>query len=285
MAALVVFMRMVKIEHSIFALPFAYIGAFLAAGGWPGWRVFLPLTVAMVAVRSFAMAYNRLVDLPFDRQNPRTKDRPLVTGEISPKAVKLVCLGCALIFFAACAALNDLCLTLAGPALLLSGLYSFTKRFTWLCHFVLGAVLGLAPLAGWIAVDPVFTPGAVLFALGVLFWVAGFDILYSCQDIAFDQGLGLHSVPVRFGLETALTLSSFCHVNTGLFFLLGGWAAGAGLEYFPVWAVVTAILVWEHRLISPQDMSRVNLSFFTLNGVVAVFLFGGVLASQYLALH
>ena len=145
MGALRVFMRMVKIEHSIFALPFAYIGAFLAAGGWPGWRVFLALTMAMVAVRSFAMAYNRLVDLPFDRLNPRTKDRPLVTGEISPMAVKLVCLGCGVVFFVACATLNELCLTLAGPALLLSGLYSFTKRFTWLCHFCAGRGAGACP--------------------------------------------------------------------------------------------------------------------------------------------
>ena len=117
----------------------------------------------------------------------------------------------------------------------------------------------------------------------MLFWVAGFDILYACQDTAFDQGLGLHSVPAHFGLETALTLSSFCHVNTGLLFLLGGWAAGAGGWYYPFWAVVTAILVWEHRLISPQDMRRVNMAFFTLNGVVAVFLFVGVLAAQFLA--
>lgn len=275
--------RMVKIEHSIFALPFAYIGVFAAAQGWPGWRVFTLLTVAMVCVRSFAMGVNRLTDLKFDRLNPRTQDRPLVTGEIRPMEAGLFCLLTAIIFIAACAGLNPLCLALAPLALAWSAFYSLTKRFTWLCHFVLGSVLGLAPVAGWIAYDPVITLPAVLFLCGVTFWVAGFDILYACQDVTFDKENGLHSIPARFSVPTALTLSSFTHVNTTLFFLLAGWAAGLGWMYLLFWAVVSAVLVWEHRLIAPNDLSRINLAFFTLNGCIAIVLFAGVLADLFLS--
>jgi 4-hydroxybenzoate polyprenyltransferase len=270
-------LNMVKIEHSIFALPFAYIGVFLAAGGWPGWRVFSLLTLAMVMVRSFAMAMNRLLDLRFDRQNPRTKERPLVTGELSVIFTILFCLVTALIFILACAGLNKLCLLLAGPALAWSAVYSLTKRFTWLCHFVLGSVLGLAPIAGWIAFDPQFALPAMLLFCGVLFWVAGFDILYAVQDVAFDRAQGLHSVPAKFGLETAFALSGFSHAQAALFFLLAGFALSLGWVYILAWAVVSVVLLVEHRLVSPADLSRLNVSFFTLNGAVAALLFVGVL--------
>lgn len=179
--------RMIKIEHSIFALPFAFAGAFIASGGVPAWKPFVLLTIAMVAVRSFAMAFNRVVDLPFDRRNPRTQNRPLVTGEITRLQTWAFIVVMAVVFVLACAGLNRLCLMLSPLALGISALYSVMKRFTWLCHFVLGAVLGLAPLAGWLSVDPVFTLPAVLLFWGVLFWVAGFDILYSCQDTAFSS--------------------------------------------------------------------------------------------------
>lgn len=274
--------RMIKIEHSIFALPFAYAGAFIASGGVPAWRPFLLLTVAMVAVRSFAMAFNRVVDLPYDSRNPRTQKRPLVTGEITRLQTWLFCAFMATVFVLACAGLNPLCLKLAPVALVVSALYSFMKRFTWLCHFVLGAVLGLAPLAGWLSVDPVFTAPAVLFFWGVLFWVAGFDILYSCQDTAFDIEAGLHSVPARFGISTALVISTFCHVNTVVFFLLAGWTAGLSWAWYPVWGLVSLVLLWEHRLLSADDLSRVNMAFFTLNGVVSVVVFAGVLAGVFM---
>ncbi|NJB68192.1 4-hydroxybenzoate polyprenyltransferase [Desulfobaculum xiamenense] len=274
--------RMVKIEHSVFALPFAYIGVFLAAGGWPGLRVFLLLTLAMVAVRSFAMAFNRLADLKYDAKNPRTQNRPLVTGEITVRETWAFLAGTAAVFVLACAGLNTLCLALSPVALFVAGGYSYLKRFSMLCHYWLGSVLGLAPLAGWLAYEPTFTLPAVLFFFGVTFWVAGFDILYSCQDVEFDRENGLHSAPASLGIPTALALSTFGHVVTAILFGLAGWAAGAGAWYYPVWAVVAGILVYEHTLIKADDMSRVNLAFFTLNGVIAVFLFVGVLLGLYL---
>ena len=277
MRTLVILARMVKIEHSVFALPFAYIGCFLAARGWPGWPVFAWIAVAMVAVRSFAMTFNRIADLGMDSINPRTMGRPLVTGELSKTAAWLFLAGTAVVFVLACAGLNRLCLTLSPVALAWAAGYSYTKRFTWLCHFWLGSVLGLAPLAGWLGVEPVFTLPAVLLLLGVTFWVAGFDIIYSCQDVAFDKEHGLRSMPAVFGVPTALALSAFCHVNTALLFLLAGWATGLGWGYYLVWAGVTACLFWEHTIIGPEDMSRVNTAFFTINGVIAVALFGGVL--------
>jgi len=269
--------RMVKIEHSVFALPFAYMGAFLAAGGWPGWRSFLLLTLAMVAVRSFAMAFNRLADLKFDRANPRTATRPLVTGAITVPETALFLLATALVFIAACWGLNRACLLLALPTLALCACYSYVKRFSWLCHFVLGAVLGLAPVAGWFSVQPALPIPVVVLFFGVLFWVAGFDILYACQDLAFDRATGLHSIPARFGIGPALLLSTFCHVNTALFFLLAGLSAWLGKSYYLVWIAVCGILVWEHALIEENDLSRVNLAFFTLNGAISIVLFGGVL--------
>ncbi len=269
--------RMVKIEHSVFALPFAYIGAFVAAGGWPGWRVFIFLTVAMVAIRSFAMSMNRILDLPIDRLNPRTADRPLVTGEITLPQAWVFSATTAGVFILACAGMNLTALALSPAALLWSGFYSLTKHWTWLCHFVLGSVLGLAPVAGWIGYQPELSLVYLLYFFGVLFWVAGFDILYSCQDVEFDRDQGLHSVPVRFGVPTALTLSAFSHVNSAVFFLLAGMAAGLGWLYFLFWGVVAAVLAWEHTLVKPDDLSRVNLAFFTLNGFIAIFLFLGVL--------
>jgi 4-hydroxybenzoate polyprenyltransferase len=189
--------RMVKIEHSIFALPFAYLGMIWAAGGWPGWKVFLALTLAMVAVRSFAMAVNRLVDLSHRFQkSAHPQQRPLVTGEIGVSETWVFIAACALIFVGACALLNPLCLALSPVALVWSGVYSYTKRFTRLCHFFLGSVLGAcAALAGWLAVSPAIEMAPVLLGLGVTFWVGGFDILYACQDVEFDRAEGLHSLP------------------------------------------------------------------------------------------
>lgn len=269
--------RMVKVEHSVFALPFAYMGAFLSAGGWPGWRSFLLLTVAMIAVRSFSMAFNRLADLTYDRENPRTVARPLVTGEISTRETALFLLVTALVFILACWGMNRVCLLLAPPTLAFCAAYSYVKRFSWLCHFVLGALLGLAPVAGWFSVQPALSIPVVTLFFGVLFWVAGFDILYACQDVIFDRAKGLHSIPARFGIGPALILSTFCHVNTGLFFLLAGLSAWLGKSYYLIWLAVCGLLVWEHALIKENDLSRVNIAFFTLNGVISIALFVGVL--------
>ena len=277
MRTLVLLARMVKIEHSVFALPFAYAGSFLAARGWPGLRVLLLVTLAMVAVRSFAMAFNRIADLRYDRENPRTQGRPLVTGEISLPAAWAFTLAGAAVFVLACAGLNPLCLLLSPAALGVCAAYSYTKRFTWACHFVLGLSLGLAPVAGWIAFEPAFRLPAVALLLAVTFWVAGFDIIYATQDIDFDRAHGLSSIPARFGLEAGLALSAFCHVNTSLFLALAGWAAGLGWPYFLVWALTTAVLAYEHAIVKPDDLTRVNTAFFTLNGFISPALFLGVL--------
>ncbi|MFP4213412.1 MAG: UbiA-like polyprenyltransferase [Desulfohalobiaceae bacterium] len=282
--ALKVFARMVKLEHSVFALPFALIGFFLAASGHMAWAKLVLLVIAMVAIRTWAMAMNRILDRDLDAQNPRTQDRPLVTGEISLRQAWILSLATALVFVLACLGLNLLCFVLAWPVLLWSALYSLSKRLTWLAHFWLGSVLGLAPVAGWLAYEPVFTLPAVLFGLGVLFWVAGFDILYSCQDMEVDQKLGLGSAPVRLGLQQALFLSALCHVNTVLFFLLAGWASGLGWLYFSVWLIISIILLWEHGLVSPGDLSRLNTAFFSLNGLVAVLLFLGVILDPRLGI-
>ena len=274
--------RMIKIEHSVFALPFAYIGAFLAAKGWPGLYTMAVLTVAMVAVRSFAMAFNRYADLNIDRKNPRTQGRPLVTGELSVRFTVGFLIGAAVLFVVACALLNPLCLMLSPVALGMSAFYSYCKRFTYWCHFVLGAVLGLAPVAGWIAVRPVVELPSVLFFCGVTMWVAGFDLLYACQDAAFDRTHGLYSIPARLGIPAALGISTLSHMTAAAFFLLAGWAAGAGWLYFVVAGIIGLILMGEHRLVKADDMSRVNVAFFTMNGVIAVVLFLGVVLDLFL---
>lgn len=274
--------RMVKIEHSIFALPYAYSGAFLAAGGMPSWQTLLWLTVAMVAVRSFAMAFNRVADLRYDRINPRTMGRPLVTGEISPFQAWAFCAFMGMVFVLACAGMNTLCLLLSGPALVFAAMYSVLKRFTWLCHFWLGATLGLAPLAGWISVAESVSLTPVLLFWAVTFWVAAFDIFYSCQDVDFDKTQGLHSVPGDFGMPAALVISAFSHVITSLFLLLAGWSAGLSVYWYVIWLAISVILLWEHRLVKPDDLTRVDTAFFTLNGIISVVVFAGVLSGLYL---
>lgn len=275
--------KMIKIEHSVFALPFAFAGAFMAAGGLPEWKNFLLLTVAMVAIRSYAMTFNRIADLKFDRQNPRTQKRQLVTGEIKPWHAWLFCLVMVAIFFTVTYFMNAACFKFAFIAFFVCTVYSLLKRFTWICHFFLGVALGLAPIAGWLSVDPVLSVPALLFFFGVVFWVAGFDILYSTQDMAFDKRVDLHSVPVRFGLTGALLISTFCHVNTVIFFFMAGWTAELNWAWYPVWALVSIILLVEHCLISAKDMSRVNMAFFTMNGIVSVVVLVGVLLGIFIA--
>ena len=264
--------RMIKIEHSIFALPFAYAGAILAAGGWPGLETVLLLTLAMVAVRSFAMAFNRVADLPYDRKNPRTAKRPLVTGEITPWQTWRFCGVMAVLFVVACGAMNPVCLAFSPLALAMAAAYSYTKRYTWLCHFALGAVLAL--IGGWISVSPSYAPAPFLLALGVLFWVAGFDALYSCQDMSFDTESGLHSLPVRFGLSGAMLIAAFCHINTVLFLILTGMELRLSAGWYLAVLVCAGILWWEHRLVSPDKLENIRFAF-ALNGPVSVLLLAG----------
>ena len=275
--------RMIKIEHSVFALPYAWAGAFLAARGVPSARSLIFLTIGMIAARSFAMAFNRLADLPFDRDNPRTQQRPLVTGVISQKQTWAFCALMAVIFIAACAALNTVCLWLAVPALLFAAIYSLLKRFTALCHFWLGATLGLAPLAGWLSVNPSSLGlAAILLFWAVTFWVAAFDIYYAFQDMDFDVAFELHSVPASLGADTALTLAAFSHAMTSIFLLLAGYAANLSWPWYIVWFGISVMLLVEHRLMKPQDLRHVNTAFFTLNGIISPVVLIGVLLGIYI---
>ena len=275
--------RMIKIEHSVFALPYAWAGAFLAARGGPSARSLIFLTIGMIAARSFAMAFNRLADLPFDRDNPRTQGRPLVTGVISKGQTWAFCALMAVIFIASCAALNTVCLWLSVPALLFAAIYSMLKRFTALCHFWLGATLGLAPLAGWLSVNPASLGLApVLLFWAVTFWVAAFDIYYAFQDMDFDVAFELHSVPATLGPDTALTLAAFSHAMTSIFLLLAGYAANLSWPWYIVWFGISVMLLVEHRLMRPQDLRHVNTAFFTLNGIISPVVLIGVLLGIYI---
>lgn len=272
---------MVKIEHSVFALPFAFMGAFAASGGVPPLTTLAFLTIAMVCIRSFAMAFNRIVDVKYDRLNPRTATRPLVTGEITAFQAWSFSGVTGMGFVIACAGMNEICLALSPAALFTAAFYSFTKRFTWLCHFVLGLVLSMAPMAGYLAVTGAFSLPPVLLSAAVLFWVAGFDVLYACQDVEFDIRHNLHSVPARFGVPVALVIAGFCHANTVIFLFLAGYGFMFGWPWHVTTASVAALLAWEHNLVKPDDLSRLNTAFFTINGLIAVVLFLGLLATLY----
>ncbi|MBO4314254.1 MAG: UbiA family prenyltransferase [Desulfovibrio sp.] len=270
--------RMVKIEHSVFALPYAWAGACLAAKGLPPLRSFLLLTAAMVAVRSFAMAYNRLADLPFDAENPRTQKRPLVTGEIGVGQTWAFCGVTAAVFVLCCWAMNPLCLWLSAPALAWAAVYSLVKRFSHLCHFWLGSTLGLAPLAGWISVNPAsMSLAPVMLFFAVTFWVAAFDIYYSFQDIDFDRAHGLHSVPADLGPDTALAVAGFSHTMTAIFLALAGLAARLSPWWYAVCLGIGIMLLIEHKLMLPKDLRHVDTAFFTLNGIISPVMLAGIL--------
>jgi|UniRef100_A0A7V6A630 4-hydroxybenzoate polyprenyltransferase len=265
-------LEMIKIQHTVFALPFAFMGALLGARGLPtAWQVFFIL-LAMVGARSAAMAFNRLADAEVDAQNPRTADRALPRGMVSRGFTLGFITASSLLFFFAAAQLNLLSLALSPVALAVVLGYSYAKRFTWASHLVLGAALGIAPVAGWIAVRGDVTAIPLILGLSVLLWVAGFDILYSLQDEEFDRKAGLHSLPVRLGRPRAMALARRLHLAASLGFLLTGWLAGLGWLYYLAAAAAGLLLWWEHRLLSPQDLSRLNQAFFTLNGTVSLVL-------------
>jgi len=265
----------IKFQHSVFALPFALTGALLALRGTnltgPGiaWK-FAWIIVAMVAARSAAMAFNRLADTRIDARNPRTASRALPAGKLSKRfAVGFVALSCA-VFVAAAAQLNALCLQLSPFVLALALGYSFTKRFTVFSHLVLGAVLGIAPAAAWIAIRGDIQADILLLSAGVMLWTAGFDIIYSCQDAEFDRAEGLRSMPSRFGIARSLTISRVLHAGMVVLLAAAWQALGlGGLALLGVLAV-TVLLVYEHSLVRADDLSRVNAAFFAVNGWVSV---------------
>ena len=274
--------KMVKIEHSLFALPFAFMGAFAAVGGVPKTKDLVLIAVAMVCIRSFAMTFNRIVDVRYDKLNPRTANRPLITGEITFRQAWIFCIVMAVGFIASTAGMNTLCFALSPLVVFIAGFYSYTKRFTWLCHFVLGLMLSMAPMGGYLAVTAEFSLPPMLLAAAVVFWVAGFDIFYACQDVDFDKEHQLHSVPEHFGIPTGLVMAGFCHANMVAFLFFAGYGFGFAWPWYVVTAAVAALLLWEHRLVKPDDLTRVNMAFFALNAVIALVLFCGVAAAIFL---
>jgi len=266
-------LSMIKFQHTLFALPFAFTGAILAARGVPAWRQTGWILGAMVGARSAAMVFNRIADLRFDRRNPRTVTRPLVTGELGLRfAWGFLVASCGLFLWSA-AMLNRLALLLAPAALALVLSYSYAKRFTWLTHLHLGASLGLAPLGAWIAVRGTIEPAPLVLAAAVALWVAGFDVIYACQDVAFDRCFGLHSVPRRFGLAAALRISSGLHLATVVLLLYVAALQRLGGFYLAGVIATAALLAYEHRIVRPDDLSRVNQAFFTVNGCVSFLIF------------
>lgn len=275
--------RMVKFSHSVFALPFAFSGAALAAAetGITVEQV-LWIALAMIGARNAAMGFNRLVDERYDAHNPRTRNRELPTGELSRAAVWAFTGGLAALFVFASFRLNPLCGWLSPVALVVILGYSLTKRFTWLSHAVLGVALAMAPVGGWIAVSGRADPPAWMLGAAVVFWVAGFDVVYACQDLDFDRRTGLHSVPARFGMRGALWLARGLHVAALLALGGVGWLTEMHPIYWAGWAAIGALMLWEHRLVRADDLSRVGLAFFDLNGVISVVYFATTLAALLL---
>ena len=281
------FLELIKFEHTIFALPFAYLGMLLAAGGWPSFQQFFWITVAMAAARTLAMGSNRLADKWIDARNPRTANRPLITGSISPRTVWTGTIMAGFILALAAWQLGRLTfILLPGAYFFLIG-YSFTKRITWMSHFVLGITDGLAPLGAWAAVrNSLFTPQDLpaWILLGVVtFWIAGFDMIYACQDVDFDRQEGLNSIPARFGIPTALRLSTICHVATVALLLALGLVSNLGWPYWIGLTIVAGLLTWEHRLVRPDDLSKLGVAFFNINGYISITLFFAILGSLYIA--
>ncbi len=263
-------LEMIKFEHTVFALPFAFLGAFLAAHGFPGWRTSVLVILAMAGARSCAMAFNRLVDLPYDSANPRTSGRALPRGLVSRFFVAVFAAISAGIFVVAAWMLNELAFYLSPLALFIVLGYSYTKRFTTLSHLFLGLSLGIAPVGGWIAVTGAFAVAPLVLAGAVMFWVAGFDIIYACQDIEFDRRTGLYSIPSRFGIKNSLRISAIFHwVMIVLLLLVFAWSELSAISWLGLLFVGLA-LVYEHRLVKPNDLSKVNAAFFTVNGVVSL---------------
>jgi 4-hydroxybenzoate polyprenyltransferase len=280
-------MEMIKFEHSVFALPFALTGALLAARArqhsWPNLLQILWIVVAMVAARSAAMTINRIVDLRYDKENPRTKMRALATGALSIPFAWIFTLIAVVVFFLAAWQLNTLALKLAPLAIAILFFYSFTKRFTSWSHLFLGFALGISPAAAWIAITGSLDWRMLILCAAVTVWVGGFDVLYACQDIEFDQQSGLYSIPKRFGIANALWIARAMHV--GVVLLLAWLAASLALPW-PAWAgivVVAALLAYEHSLVKANDLSKLDAAFFAVNGYISMLflLFWGAAAAVW----
>ncbi|MEU1787231.1 menaquinone biosynthesis prenyltransferase MqnP [Streptomyces sparsogenes] len=270
------FLRLVMIEHSVFALPFAYIASLTAMQLWDGtvhWLRLLLVTVAMVGLRTFAMACNRIIDREIDARNPRTAGRELVTGVVPVRSAWIGALVALAVFLGAAALLNPLCLALAPVAVVPMVVYPYGKRFTDFPHAILGLAQAMGPVGAWIGVTGEWSWDAVILGLAVGVWIGGFDLIYACQDVAADRAHGVKSVPARFGIAGALYGARVCHVVTTLLLGWYGLATGAGFFFWLGLLIVAAAFWYEHSVVRPGDLSRLNRAFFTVNGFVGIALF------------
>jgi len=267
------YLRMIKFSHSIFALPFAFTSALIAAEGFPTLRQAFWITVAMVFARTAAMSLNRVIDKDIDALNPRTKDREIPSGKIRPSTAVAVSVISFFILILSAYMLNPLCLKLSPLAIVVIVVYSYTKRFTWASHLVLGLAISGAPLGAWIAIRGGVVSGAFFVALAVLFWIAGFDILYSLQDVDFDRAHNLHSIAERFGIRGAILISRIFHVGAWDFLLLTGVVFRLGFFYWLGLLIAGGLLIYEHRLVKPDDLSRLDKAFFNMNGWISITVF------------
>ena len=270
---LAILLEMIKFKHTVFALPFAFMGAFLSARGVPGMTTFFWIILAMVGARTCAMGFNRIVDREYDKLNPRTASRALPAKAVQLSEAWLMVILAGALFFFACYNLNQLTLILSPFALGLTLFYSLTKRFTWLCHVVLGLALAFSPLGGWVAVSGSLQNYPYFLSLGVLFWVAGFDTVYACLDADFDAGIGLFSLPARFGRQNAFRIAVIFHVIAFILFVLTGILSRLNFLYYIGIIFTGSALFYQHIVVNPRDLSRIQLSFFTLNGIISLTLF------------
>lgn len=266
-------LEMIKFEHTVFAMPFALMGAFLAERGLPSARVFFWVILAMVGARTCAMGFNRIVDRRFDAANPRTATRALPSGQVTLFESWVMVIVAGLLFFFACFMLNTLTLLLAPLLLGLTLFYSVTKRFTWLCHVVLGLALACSPMGGWVAVSASFQGYPWVLSLGVVFWVAGFDCIYACLDADFDRQTGLFSMPAIFGRRNGFRVAVAFHAAAFALFILTGVQTGLNFWYYGGIAVTAIALFYQHLIVTPRDLSRIKQSFFSMNGLISLALF------------
>ena len=271
----------IKFEHTIFALPYAYIAMLLASDGIPTLNKVLWITVAMGSARTLAMSSNRIIDRHIDKDNPRTSARHLPSGKIQLKDMQILAGLSMVIFFLAASHLNYLCLLLSPVAALIVVFYPYTKRFTWGCHFVLGFADGIAPAGAWIAITGSFSWEPMVLAFAVATWIGGFDILYSCQDYEFDVNNGLYSLPQRFGIINAMNFAKFMHFLTIISFVSLGVLLNLNQIYYIGCTATALLLIYEHKLVSPTDLTRIDVAFFNINGYIAVVLFICTLAELY----
>ncbi len=276
-------LEMIKFKHTVFAMPFALTGAFLAVRGIPTLWVFFWVIMAMIGARTAAMTFNRIADRRFDAANPRTSKRAIPTGQVSLNESWLLVAVASALFFFACWMLNSLALQIAPFALALTFFYSLTKRFTWLCHVVLGIALAFSPLGGWAAAAGSLSGYPWLLSLGVLFWVAGFDVVYASQDAEFDRQAGLYSMPASLGRKNAFRLAITFHVLAFILFTLTGLHQRLNFVYYLGMILTGAALFYQHLIVNPRDLSNIHVSFFSMNGFISLTLFIAVCLSLLLA--